>query len=117
MSIRVSSLEDDVRRLIQEGGMKASVRMATTSELDTLSDVWECTSAVFLDEHIALGVVSHEDDSETQELWWYVYTFIDGEWGSHNDTGEGRSFAEALSDAVSMLFWLRTYQLAHGIQE
>jgi len=114
MTDRVTTLSDDVSKMLQAGGVVARVRVADESEVEKLSDLWHCTHAVFLDDHIALGVV---DDSRHKELWWYVYTFMEGEWGSHNDTGEGRLFAEAISDAVSMLFYLRTYQLPHGIQE
>jgi len=114
MNSRVSTLSDDVSKMLQAGGVVTRVRVAAESEVEKFSDLWHCTHAVFLDDHIALGVV---EDSSNKELLWYVYTFMEGEWGSHNDTGEGRSFAEALSDAVSVLFYLRTYQLPHGIQE
>lgn len=110
---RVATLEADVRRFIREAGLFANVRTASEEEREKLSDVWDCTHAVFLDENVALGVV----DDERHGLWWYVYTFIDDEWSSHNDTGEDRNFAEALADAVSMWFYMRTYQLKHGIVE
>lgn len=113
MTARAATLEADVNTFIREAGLFANVRVASEKEVEALSDVWDCTHAVFLDDNVALGVV----DEDAHELWWYVYTFIDGEWTSHNDTGEDRTFLEALADAVSMLFYMRTHHLKPGIIE
>lgn len=114
---RVDTLKSDVKFFVEKAGMSIDVRAASAKEVDKLSDVWECTHAVFLDENVALGVFSDVVDAPDQPLCWYVYTFIDNGWSSHNDTGEDRNFAEALADAVSMWFYMRTHQLKHGIVE